>query len=96
MANATEPISGALDTFDKVDLAKRQKITLEVALKGQSGLDINDPEQKYTLKSLPGKFSGMHLVCIMYVGVKALDPNADAGIDLSQEYATTMALRTKK
>ena len=89
-------ISGALDTFDQLAPAKRQQITLEVALKGQSGLDINDPEQKYTLKSLPGKFSGLHLVSIMYVGIKALDANADAGIDLSEEYAAAMALRTKK
>ena len=89
-------ISGALDAFDQLAPAKRQQITLEVALKGQSGLDINDPEQKYTLKSLPGKFSGMHLLSIMYVGVKALDPDADVGIDLSEEYSAAMALKTKK
>ncbi len=89
-------IAGALDTFDKEGPARRQQITLEVALKGQSGLDINDPEQKYTLKSLPGKFSGMHLVSIMYVGMKALHPDVDAGIDLSEEYQAAMALRTKQ
>lgn len=89
-------IAGALDTFDKVGAAKRQQTALETAMKGQSGLDINDPDQKYTLKTLPGKFSGMHLLAIMYTGMKALDPNMDAGVDLSAEYQVALALRGKK
>jgi hypothetical protein len=40
----------------------------------------------YTLRSLPGKFSGMHLVSMMYVGFKIIAPEQDAGIDLSREY----------
>jgi tetratricopeptide (TPR) repeat protein len=89
-------MAGALDTFDKVGSEKSRQITLEVAMQGQNGLDINDPEQKYTLASLPGKFSGMHLVSIMYAGLKSLDPNLDAGIDLSAEYAAAKAMRDKK
>jgi Flp pilus assembly protein TadD len=88
-------IAGALDTFAKAGPAKSQQITLEIAMKGQSGLDINDPEQKYTLKSLPGKYSGMHLVSIMYAGMKAIDPNADAGVDLSAEYEAALGIRAK-
>ena len=53
-------------------------------------------EQKYTLNSLPGKFSGMHLVSIMYAGMKAIDPDMDAGVDLSAEYAAAMAMRGKR
>jgi tetratricopeptide (TPR) repeat protein len=88
-------IAGALDTFEKVGLAKAQQITAEIALKGQEGLDINDPKQKYTLKTLPGNFSGMQLVSIMYAGMKAIDPNMDAGIDLSAEYEAAKAIRGK-
>jgi tetratricopeptide (TPR) repeat protein len=88
-------IAGALDTFDKVGAQKAQQITFEVAMKGQSGLDINDPTQKYTLASLPGQFSGMHLVSIMYVGMKAIDPSMDPGIDLSAEYEAAKAMRGK-
>ena len=88
-------IVGALDTFAKVGAAKRQQITLEVAMKGQNGLDINDSAQKYTLNTLPGKFSGMHLVSIMYAGMKAIDPNIDPGIDLSAEYEAAKAMRRK-
>jgi tetratricopeptide (TPR) repeat protein len=86
-------IAGALDTFSKVGPEKSRQITVEVAMKGQSGLDINDPDQKYTLKTLPGKFSGMHLVSIMYAGLKALDPQMDTGIDLSAEYEAAKAMR---
>jgi tetratricopeptide (TPR) repeat protein len=84
---------GALDIFDKVGPDKSREISFEIAMKGQEGLDINDPEQKYTLASLPGKFSGMHLVSIMHVGFKAIDPNLDTGIDLDAEYEAAKALR---
>jgi tetratricopeptide (TPR) repeat protein len=86
-------IASALDTFAKMDVAKRRQITLEIALKGQTGLDMNDAEPKYTLKSLPGQFSGMHLISIMYVGMKELDPDMDPGVDLSAEYEAARLLR---
>jgi tetratricopeptide (TPR) repeat protein len=86
-------IAGAMDTFAKVGPEKSRQITFEVAMKGQSGLDINDPEEKYTLASLPGKFSGMHLVSIMYAGVRATDPDANTGIDLSAEYEAARVMR---
>lgn len=66
-------IKGAMDTFDSVRAAQAREITTEVAILGMSGLDINDPLQKYTLKSLPGSFSGLHLLAIMYTGLKAID-----------------------
>lgn len=86
-------IAGAMETFSLVGPEKSRQITMEVAMKGQDGLDIHDPEQKYTLTTLPGKFSGMHLVSIMYAGMKAIDPNMDVGIDLSAEYEAAKAIR---
>ena len=88
-------IADALDTFKKWGPQKCREITVEVALLGQNGLDINDATQKYTLKSLHGKFSGMHLVCIMYAGFKELDPTLDAGIDLKAEYEAALAMQRK-
>ena len=87
--------TSAFDTFAKLDVAKRQQITLKIALKGQTGLDINEAEAKYTLKSLPGQFSGMHLVSIMYVGMKELDPDTDSGADLSAEYDAAKLMQNK-
>jgi len=33
------------------------------------------------------KFSGLHLLCIEYVGFQLIDPSIDIGFDLSAEYA---------
>jgi tetratricopeptide (TPR) repeat protein len=77
---------GALQKFQALGSAKAKAVTFEIAMLGRNGLDINDSTQKYTLRSLPGKFSGLHLVSIMYVGMKAIAPDQDAGIDLSGEY----------
>jgi tetratricopeptide (TPR) repeat protein len=85
-------ITGALKTFKDLGPLKTRELTLEIALKGQSGLDINDPEEKYTLKSLPGNYSGMHLLSIMYAGFKEVDPNIDSGVDLSAEYEAALVL----
>lgn len=71
-------------------------VTFEIALLGRGGLDINDPAQQYALKSMVGHFSGLQLVAYMYVGLKQLDPDADAGIDLSKEYEMAKQLQGEK
>ena len=82
----------ALETFEKLGPEKAMAITTEIALLGRSGLDINEPEKKYTLKSLGGEFTGLQLVSYMYVGLKRVDPNQDAGIDLAKEYSMALKL----
>jgi tetratricopeptide (TPR) repeat protein len=79
-------IAQALATFKQVGPQRRQEIAVEIALKGQGGLDINDPEPKHTLKSLPGQFSALHLVSIMYAAFRQIDPGVDIGLDLRREY----------
>lgn len=83
---------GALQRFRDLGAAKAQAATIEIAMLGRNGLDINDLTQKYTLKSLPGNFSGIHLVSIMYVGMESIAPGKYAGIDLSREYAEAKKL----
>ena len=83
---------GALERFQKLLPVDVQRIAFEIALLGQRGLDVNDPAQKYHLKSLPGSFSGLHLVCLMYVGFKQIAPEQDIGFDLSREYAAAKSL----
>lgn len=80
-------ITDALRTFEKVGPQDMQRIALEIALKGQSGLQINDPAKQYTLKTLPGEFSGLQLLAIMYAAFQKVDPSADVGADFSKEYA---------
>jgi putative SOS response-associated peptidase YedK len=56
---------------------------------------IYEPDQKYTLKTMPGKFSGMHLVSIMYAAFKQIDPTMDSGVDLQREYDAAMAMQNQ-
>ena len=83
---------GALETFAKMPRTEMQQIAFEIAAKGQGGLDTSDPAPKYQLKSLPGNFSGLHLVCLMYVAFKSIAPDTDVGFDLSKEYAAAQVL----
>jgi len=83
---------GAMQTFAKMSKEAVRKIAFEIALLGTRGLDVNDPAQKYQLRSLPGRFSGLHLLSIEYVGFKIVDPSVDLGFDLSQEYRQAQLL----
>ena len=82
----------ALKLFKDKSYQDIQMISSEIGLKGQKGLDINDPTKKYHLSLLEGEFSGFELVCIMYVGFKQIAPNMDVGINLSDEYDTALVM----
>ena len=82
----------AMQRFHALGEEQAKAITFEVAMLGRSGFDINIPDKKYTLKSLPGHFSGLHLVSMMYVAMKSMVPTTDVGIDLSKEYAEAKRL----
>lgn len=73
--------------FREMGDTKMRATVYEIAALGRGGLDINDSAQKYTLTSMPGNFSGLHLVSLMYVGFRQIDPTLDSGIDLSKEFA---------
>lgn len=76
----------ALEMFRDKSKQEIQNISFEIAILGRQGLDIKDPKKKYTLGLLPGEFSGLELVSIMYVGFRQFEPGMNLGIDLSQEY----------
>ncbi len=82
--------------FEKLSRAEIQKISFEIALLGQTGLDPNSPEQKYELKSLPGRFSGLNLLCIMYVGFNTIAPGHSIGFDLSKEFEVAKVMNTSE
>jgi tetratricopeptide (TPR) repeat protein len=86
-------MQGALDTFEKLPRSKVGEIVMEIARLGQSGLAINDPGRRYSLKTLPGDFSGLHLLCLMHVGFRMFDPSTDPGTGLDQEYEMARSLR---
>ena len=82
----------ALTTFRGMAKKEVERVTFEIGALGRTGIDVNDPERQYTLKSLPGERSGLHIVCIMYAGMKTIAPEADAGFDLAAEYQAAMSL----
>jgi hypothetical protein len=47
-----------------------KKIGAEIAILGRSGFDVNNPAKRYQVKSMEGDFSGLQLVCYMYVASK--------------------------
>lgn len=81
-----------LKKFRDLGNQKTGTIVYEISMLGRSGFDINDSTKKYTLRSLPGTFSGLQLVSLMYTGLQLIDPSLDAGIDLSQEFAAAKRL----
>jgi Flp pilus assembly protein TadD len=85
-------ILGALETFEREGAPRRQQIAHEIAMLGMRGLDIHDPTPKYQLQSLPGDYTGLHLVSMMYAAFKQIDPSVEAGIDFAEEYKAALAL----
>lgn len=84
--NVVDACLHAMKLFAAGDAQRIQTITFEVAMLGRAGLDINDPSPKYRLQSLAGEFTGLQLSALMYVGLKRIAPQMDAGVDLSKEY----------
>ena len=85
----------ALEHFANLSPPEIQRITFEIAMLGTKGFEVNNPEQKYELRSMQstsGKFSGLHLLCIMYVGSKPIAPESTPSFDLSIEYAEAKAM----
>jgi tetratricopeptide (TPR) repeat protein len=86
----------ALERFEGMPQPEVQKIAFEIAMLGSRGINLNDPEKTHTLQSLPGTFSGLHLLCLQYVGFQLLDPTIDVGIDLSAEYQAAIEIHRRK
>jgi hypothetical protein len=63
---------------------------------GTKGIGVNNPSKLYTLRSLPGTFSGLHLVCIQYVAFKQIMPEQNIGFDLAAEYRMALTLFEEK
>ena len=86
----------AIENFANLSDKEVQRILYEVGTIGNKGFDINDSTQKYELQSMPGKFSGMQMVCIMYVGFRRIAPELASTFDLSTEYAVAMGQFEKR
>jgi len=84
---------GALQRFEDMEHDDILQVTAEIALMGRFGLDYSSTDSQYTLRSLPGEqFSGLQLMCLMYVGMKRVHPSADSGIPFDDAYAMALSM----
>ncbi len=83
----------AFKRFDAMTPEQVRKVAFEIALVGKDGLDYASPDEKYELRALPDqKFSGLHLMCLMYAGFKRVAPEHDVGMDLDDPFLTALQL----
>jgi len=83
----------AFKRFDAMTPEEIRNVAFEIALLGRAGLDYSDPAEKYELRTIPNrKFSGLHLMCLMYAGFKRVAPEEDAGMDLNEPFLTALQL----
>jgi tetratricopeptide (TPR) repeat protein len=86
-------MTDALNAFEGMTPEEVQQVGFECAMLGRRGLDINKSEPKYPLHSLPGEYSALSVVSIMYAAFQQFAPGTDLGIDLAREYEAAMAMR---
>jgi hypothetical protein len=76
----------ALKRFKGMTTDEIKCLGVEIAVLGTRGLSINDSRKTYTINSLPGEFTALELVSMMYAAFQQFAPESDLGIDLSVEY----------
>ena len=81
----------ALRRFSKMHPNEVRSIVTEVAVLGREGIDYTTAQRNYRLSSLPGdQFSGLHLMCLMFAGLKKIAPHMDANMDLEEPFLTAL------
>ena len=84
----------ALRRFENMQKDEIFAIVSEIGILGAGGIDYASPKT-YTLKSIPSEqFTGLHLLCLMYVGFQKIEPDMDTGLDFKEAY--TLALDAYK
>lgn len=77
----------AMKRFANMPQQELQNLTLEMAMAGREGFAVHDPSRRYTIKALSGDFSGLAMVCFLYVAMQRIAPGTNIGFDLAEEYA---------
>src|SRR6266498_1739356 len=83
----------AFKRFDSMTPEEIRNVAFEIALIGRAGVDYASQEEKYELNTIPNrKFSGIHLMCLMYAGFKRVAPEEDVDMDLNEPFVTALQL----
>jgi tetratricopeptide (TPR) repeat protein len=86
----------ALEKFKGMSSQEIKGVALETATLGQSGLDVNNPDKRYQLRSIPGNYTGLNVVCIMYAALQQVAPGQDVGFDIKAEYEEALKVFNQK
>lgn len=86
----------ALEKFKGMSHQEIAGVALETATLGHSGLDVNNPDKSYQLRSIPGNYTGLNVVCIMYAALQQVAPGQDVGFDIQAEYEEALILFNQK
>ena len=87
----------AFKRFEGLPVDQVRTVALEIAMLGRNGLDYSSPEEKYQLNGFTDrKFSGLHLMCLMFAGFKRFAPEHDVGMDLHDSFLTALQLYGQK
>ncbi len=85
-----------LDAFKRYDAMTPEQVrdvAYEIAQLGRNGLDYAAPDEKYELRALPDrKFSGLHLMCLMFAGFKRVAPEHEVQMDLHDSFLTALQM----
>ena len=84
----------ALQRFAKLSPDELKKLSLELAMAGRDGFAVHDPDRRYRVKGMDGDFSGLAMVCFLYVAMQRMAPGTDIGFDLAVEYEQAKRLLT--
>ncbi len=90
--DAVEYMIAAMKRFAELPREQVGRVAMEIAQRGEGGLEINNPSKRYSLKNLDGDFSGLQLLCYMHVGMAQFAPKADCGSGLQREYEMAKGL----
>jgi len=82
----------ALRTFQGMSPQEVAGVAMETATLGQGGLDVNNPNKTYQLRAVPGNYTGLQVVCFMYVALEQVAPGQDIGFDLKAEYEEALRI----
>ena len=91
----SDAVTYCLDALNLLEGLSEQEVgmvALEVAQKGDHGLQVNDPSTVYTIKSFDKPFTGLALVCLLHVAMQKVSPGSDSGFDISHEYEEAIAI----
>ena len=83
---------GAMEKFDKMTFQEIQKVAMEIATAGLSGIN---PKGKYSINSFPGKeFGGYQFLAYYYVSFARTMPNLlkEIGLPYDKAYETALKL----